>query len=247
MKKVHLLPNLLTAGNFFCGIVSITHSLNGQFVVASIWIFIAMFFDFFDGHMARISKSASKFGEQFDSLSDLLGFGIAPMIMVYEMSLNQFGRLGLAIAFIYAVCAALRLARYNARLNPDVKRTHFDGLPTPAAAGLICSSVLAASRYDLKILSTILPFLMILAAFLMVSNFEYPSVQAFGLKNKKPFVYLVLTIFALGGLIFFIELFLMIFALLYAMLGFTGDWLIHDLHHQEDTQVDAHQHMQELP
>ena len=239
MRNIYLLPNLLTTGNFFCGVVSVVHSLNGRFVPASIWIFIAMLFDFFDGQMARFSKSSSKFGEQFDSLADLVAFGIAPMIMVYQMSLHQLGRLGLAVAFIYSVCCALRLARYNAHIKSGVTNKNFVGLPTPAAAGLVCSCVLVAYRYDIPNMGTILPFLMLIAAFLMVSSFEYPTWQAFGLRKKKPFFTLVLIILSIGGLIFFIELFFLIFALLYAMVGLTGDWLIgssreQEAHHQTE-------------
>jgi len=225
MRSVYLIPNLLTTGNFFCGIVAIVNALNGNFTTSCVWILLAMFFDFLDGHIARITLTTSKFGEQYDSLSDLITFGLAPTIIIYEMTLHRFGRFGLAIAFIYAVCCALRLARYNSRLKPAVKKKYFDGLPTPAAAMLICSCVLASARYDLRGVIAAIPFLMLMASFLMVSNVSYPTVQAIGLKKKKPFFSLVLVVLTIGGLIFFIELFLMVSSILYAMSGLVDDWL----------------------
>ncbi len=225
MKKVYLLPNLLTTGNFFSGILAIGFSLQGNFPKAALWIIIAMFFDFMDGQIARLLKSNTKFGEEYDSLSDLVTFGIAPMIMMYQMCLSRLGRFGLAIAFIYSVCCALRLARYNAKIDGRTK-SGFAGLPSPAAAGLIASSVLAADRLEWLGIEQVAPFLMLIAGFLMISTLEYPRLKFVSLKDKSPFLYLGVSVVSLGGFIFFGELCLAIGFFSYAALGIVYDLVL---------------------
>ncbi|MBI1870248.1 MAG: CDP-diacylglycerol--serine O-phosphatidyltransferase [Chlamydiae bacterium] len=218
MRKIYLLPNLMTTGNFLCGMISVSLSLKGDFPSASLWILVAMLFDFLDGQVARLSKSMSKFGEEYDSLCDLMTFGIAPTILIYEMSLSKLGRMGISIAFIYSVCCALRLARYNAKLNKPSKYV-FSGLPSTAAGGAVAASVIAADHLEWLGIIGMAPFLMILLAFLMISTIEYPKINALFLKRKSPFFYLVVGAVALGGFIFFGELSLAIGFILYVLGG----------------------------
>lgn len=237
MKKVYLLPNLITTGNFFSGILSMALSLQGNFTKAALWILIGMLFDFFDGQIARLLKLNTKFGEEYDSLSDLLTFGVAPMVLMYEMCLSGMGRFGFGIAFIYSVCCALRLARYNAKLDGRTKSS-FAGLPSPAAAGLIASSVLAADRLEWAGFHEVAPFLMLAAGFLMISTIEYPRLQMFALKRKGPFLYLGLSVIALGGFIFLGELCLAIGFFLYGIGGIVYDLVLKE-HFSEKTLEDS--------
>lgn len=202
MKKIYILPNLITTGNFFSGMISIFSSLQGNFEKASLWILVAMLFDFLDGQVARLSKSSTKFGEEYDSLSDLVTFGIAPAILMFQMNFSHLGRVGTSIASIYAVSCALRLARFNAKLNGRHK-TFFTGLPSPAAGGLIASSVLVVNHFGWEGFQGFAPFLMLFTAFLMISTVKYPSVHSFvALKSKGPFLYLACGIISLGSFIF---------------------------------------------
>lgn len=228
MKKIYLLPNFITTGNFLSGILSITNSLQGNFPRAALWILIAMLFDFLDGQIARMSKSGTKFGEEYDSLSDLVTFGLAPTIMMYEMCLSQLGRFGWGVAFIYSVTCALRLARYNAKLDGRPK-TFFTGLPSPAAGGLIASSVLAADHLEWFGVEEVGPFMMLVLGFLMISTLRYPSLHAFGLKSKGPFLYLGLGAISLGGFILLGEVCLSVGFLIYTLGGLAYD-LFHRSH-----------------
>ena len=221
-KMIYLLPNLLTSGNFFCGILSITLSLDGKFYFAAIAITVGLFFDALDGAAARRNKSTSAFGVQYDSLTDLVTFGVAPMVMMYNMGLNRLGaggRMGLAIAFLYSVCTALRLARFNARVD-TVEKKSFTGLPSPAAACFLASYVMVTNEYGvLDLFSKYIPILMILVAYLMISNFEYPRILTAELRRQKPFVYLVMVLLMVAGMLLFIHEALFIFFGAYMLRG----------------------------
>ena len=190
MKRVYLLPNLLTTANFFCGLLGLTFAMKGAFLYAAAACVVAMLFDFVDGQVARTRGASSRFGIEYDSLADMLSFGILPTAMGYMMVLHRLGRIGLGIAFLYAVSCALRLARYNAQAHEE-EQSSFVGLPTPAAAGLICSVIVFAGRYELSFPVTLLPFLMLALAYLMVSTLPYPSFKRASVRQKKPFLNLV--------------------------------------------------------
>ena len=206
MKKIYLFPNLITSANFFCGIISLTLTLDGKFGYAALAIMIGVFFDLLDGPIARWNKATSKFGIEYDSLSDLVTFGVAPMVLAYRMELYQLGgRVGLGIAFLYSVCAALRLARYNtqSKLRP---RKYFKGLPTPGAAGFLASYLLLIQYHEVAgIYLKYMPVLMIVTSYLMVSNVPYPSAVNAQLLVKKPFIYLVMALLLVAGMILFIH------------------------------------------
>src|SRR3979490_2670991 len=141
-RGIYLLPNLFTTAALFAGFYAIVQAMNGRFDHSAIAIFVAMVLDGLDGRVARLTKTQSAFGAEYDSLSDMVSFGAAAALVVYEWSLKGMGRLGWVAAFIYCACAALRLARFNTNIDVVDKR-YFQGLPSPAAAGLLAGLVWA--------------------------------------------------------------------------------------------------------
>lgn len=193
MKQIYIVPNLLTTANFFCGILSIVFSLEGSLVLASQTILVGMLFDTFDGLVARAKKKTSLFGREYDSLADLLTFGIAPTVVLYQLVLGGMGRAGLGVAFLYAVCCALRLARFNAQLKKE-ERHSFTGLPTPATAGIIATFVLVTHKYGLESWLVGLPFAVLVLSYLMVSTVQYPAPSSLRVWKRRPFFYLVVLV-----------------------------------------------------
>ena len=187
-KGIYLLPNLLTTGALFGGFYAVLSGFSGNFEIAAIAIFVAMVFDGLDGRVARMTNTQSDFGVQYDSLSDMVSFGIAPAIVVYGWGLTGLGKVGIAAAFVYASCAALRLARFNVQSSVNSGK-FFIGLPSPAAAALIAGFVWSA--YSLQpswFISAFTALLTAVAGLLMVSNFKYPSFKHIDLRGKVPFV-----------------------------------------------------------
>ncbi len=231
-KGVYLLPNLVTTAALFSGFFAILASMNGQFEKACIAVFVAMILDGLDGRVARWTNTSSEFGEQYDSLSDLISFGLAPALVIYQWSLIfmretsvSWGKLGWMAAFIYVACAALRLARFNSQIN-EVDKRHFIGLPSPASAAIVVGMVWMF--YDLefegKALQIPALIITILAGLLMVSNVKYNSFKDFDLKSKVPHlaILLIIVIFALVQVAPPIVLFFVFF--IYALSGPFG-WL----------------------
>jgi CDP-diacylglycerol--serine O-phosphatidyltransferase len=194
-RGIYILPNLITASSLFAGFYSMVASLNGNFSTAAIWIFISAICDGLDGKVARMTGTTSKFGVEFDSLADLVAFGVTPALLMYAWALKPFGRLGWVAAFLFLVCAALRLARFNVQVD-TVESKRFVGLPTPASACMVASTVLLFYHFDwpssfkrLAILG-----LIYLLAFLMVSNFRYYSFKDPALIKRQPFGFLLLAV-----------------------------------------------------
>lgn len=216
---VYILPNLMTIGNLFCGFYSILNSFKGDFKTASIMIVVAAIFDTLDGRLARLTRATSKFGAELDSLCDLVSFGVAPAMLMYQWALNPFGRLGLMACFLFAACGALRLARFNVQVGV-VEKNYFQGLPIPMAAGIVASSYLAFE--DMQWLangSVALLCVTILLAFVMVSNFRYRSFKDLDLKQRLPFRYLILGVIVLFLVAIRHELMLFVLFFSYAILG----------------------------
>lgn len=187
-KGIYLLPNLLTTGALFGGFYAVLSGFSGNFEVAAIAIFVAMVFDGLDGRVARMTNTQSDFGVQYDSLSDMVSFGIAPAIVIYGWGLTGLGKVGIAAAFVYASCAALRLARFNVQSSVNSGK-FFIGLPSPAAAALIAGFVWSAqSMQPTLVISILTAILTVVAGLLMVSNFKYPSFKQIDLRGKVPFV-----------------------------------------------------------
>jgi CDP-diacylglycerol--serine O-phosphatidyltransferase len=140
-RGIFLLPNLFTSASLFSGFYSIIATFNGNYFYGAIAIIFSIFFDGIDGKVARLTHTTSAFGVEYDSLSDLVGFGVAPAFLAYSIALSSFGRVGWVIAFIYVACAAIRLARFNTQID-TVEKSVFNGLPSPAAAGLVTTTIL---------------------------------------------------------------------------------------------------------
>jgi len=192
-RGIYLLPNLITTGALFAGFYAIVAGMNGQFIPAAAAIFVAMALDTADGRVARRTRTESPFGAQYDSLSDMVAFGVAPALVAFSWGLGaQLGRIGWAVTFIYVACAALRLARFN--VKGDSKS--FTGLPSPSAAAIIACAVwvwtdtFAAS--ESMLVTSGLGAITVITGLLMVSNFDYYSPKALDIKGRVPFVTLVL-------------------------------------------------------
>ncbi|ARU27601.1 CDP-diacylglycerol--serine O-phosphatidyltransferase [Cellvibrio sp. PSBB006] len=200
-RGVYLLPNLFTTAALFAGFYAIIAAMHGNFDSAAIAIFIAMVFDGMDGRVARLTNTSSAFGEQYDSLSDMVSFGLAPALVMFSWSLHDLGKLGWAAAFIYAACAALRLARFNTQIG-TVDKKHFVGLASPAAAAIIASIVWTWHNSDMGELAAIPAALITaLTGLLMVSNFRYSSFKNIDFRGRVPFVVMLLIVFVFAVLL----------------------------------------------
>jgi CDP-diacylglycerol--serine O-phosphatidyltransferase len=220
-KGVYLLPNLLTSVSLFGGFYAIVASFDGNFVYAAIAIIISGVFDCLDGRVARLTGTSSKFGVEYDSLADLIAFGLAPGLLIFTWGLRSFGRYGWLAAFLYVVCAALRLARYNVQVT-TIENKRFNGLPVPAAAMLVSSTILLYNHFGLA--DEVSKYVVVLGyvyllAFLMVSNIKYHSFKELNLSQRMPFKLLVGSIFLLIAIAAEPPLMLFLLSFLYVMSG----------------------------
>jgi len=196
-RGIYLLPNALTTAALFSGFFAIVQAMNGKFEIAAVAIFVAMVFDGLDGRVARLTRTQSAFGAEYDSLSDMVSFGAAPALVIYVWALKDLGKLGWIAAFIYCAGAALRLARFNTNLEVTDKRW-FQGLPSPAAAALIAGLVWVLldnewTGYEARWYACVLT---IFAGITMVSNIRYWSGKDINLRKSVPFM--VVAAIALG-------------------------------------------------
>lgn len=199
-RGIYLLPNLFTTAALFAGFYAIVEGMSGRFEAAAIAIFIAMVLDGADGRIARMTNTQSAFGAEYDSLSDVISFGLAPAIVLHSWSLSGMGKLGWLAAFFYAAATALRLARFNTQVGTADKR-YFQGLPAPMAAAVMAGLLWFATDYGLGggELSWVCFVITIVSGVLMVSNVRFHSFKEVDLKGRVPFVALlvVLLIFML--------------------------------------------------
>ncbi len=216
--SIYVLPNLLTTTNMFFGFMSIIFAIRGEYTFGSYAIVAAAVFDLLDGRVARLTDTTSQFGAEYDSLCDLVSFGMAPALIMYLWALQPFGRVGWLASFVFVACGALRLARFNVQQADE--RSHFQGLPIPMAAGIVASSVLCFK--DLEVDASrnfLLLFMTFLLGITMVSQFRYKSFKDVNLKQKQPFTYLVVGVMVI--ILVAIRPEVMLFALFfsYAILG----------------------------
>jgi CDP-diacylglycerol--serine O-phosphatidyltransferase len=241
-SRIYFLPNLMTAGNLFCGYVAIIRCVKAwslrrwggdgspeEFYTQAVWfIFAAVVFDSLDGRLARLGGRESLFGREFDSIADIVSFGVAPALLMFYLILSpemnpHFAPFGWFIGFIYLLCAGVRLARFNVITHPLVYTTQakyntkdFVGLPVPAAAGVIVSLVLLINAVeDLKRWVLLLPVLMVLIAFLMVSTIRYPSFKQVDWRTRARFGTFVVFLVLIAFIFFFHQ-----FALVFIFLGY---------------------------
>ncbi|EIJ36623.1 CDP-diacylglycerol--serine O-phosphatidyltransferase [Thiothrix nivea DSM 5205] len=206
-KGIYLLPNLLTTGAMFGGFYAVVAAMQGKFEAAAIAVFVAMILDGLDGRVARMTNTQSEFGAQYDSMADLISFGVAPGLVMYQWALvhlqsfgASWGKAGWLAAFVYVACAALRLARFNTQIGKVDKR-FFVGLPSPAAAAVMVGMVWVFHDLEITGRNVQLPALLLTLSvgLLMVSNISFYSFKDFDLRNRVPFVavLIVLLVFAL--------------------------------------------------
>jgi CDP-diacylglycerol--serine O-phosphatidyltransferase len=192
---IYLLPNLLTTASLFAAFYSLVSSMKGQYEAAVIAIFIGMIADCLDGRIARLTNTQSEFGAQYDSLSDMVTFGVAPSLLLYNLTLSQLGKFGWLVAFVYTAAVALRLARFNTQLETADKR-YFQGLPCPPAAAVMASFAWLCYQNEWQhvFVSILTAILALAASGLMVSNLLYYSFKELDFKGKVPFLYVLVMI-----------------------------------------------------
>lgn len=195
-RSVYVLPNLLTAGNLCAGFYAITAALDHSFEKAAAALIVAGFLDVLDGRVARLTDSSSRFGMEFDSLADLLSFGAGPAVLIYLWALQPYGRAGWVAAFLLVACGALRLARYNVHAG-SLDNRWFVGLPIPAASAFLATTVLLLREPVIFGRPGGVVFILqaYLLAFLMVSTIRYRSFRELGMRQKRPFSFLVSAVF----------------------------------------------------
>lgn len=219
-RGVYLLPNLFTTGALFSGFYAIVAGMNGQFVAASIAIFVSMLLDGLDGRVARMTNTQSAFGAEYDSLADMVSFGVAPALVAYNWLLFDLGKLGFFAAFVFAVGGALRLARFNTQIG-SVDKRYFIGLPSPAAAAVVAGLVWTCAEYEFDMSGTgyLVALYVAVCGVLMVSNVLYYSFKDIDFKGKVPFWILAVIALVLGVISISTSTFLWLLFLLYAFSG----------------------------
>ncbi|MFH1035319.1 MAG: CDP-diacylglycerol--serine O-phosphatidyltransferase [Pseudomonadota bacterium] len=187
-KSIFVLPNLITSASLFAGFWAMVAAFEGKFVEASLAVLVSLVFDGLDGKVARATGTVSRFGVEYDSLADLVAFGVAPSVLFFLYALRPFGRLGFLAAFLFVACGALRLARFNVQVD-TVGTKYFVGLPIPAAASMLATTVLFLDQLGLNgpVASVPLVVMVYLLSFLMVSNIHYLSFKELGVAKLKSF------------------------------------------------------------
>ncbi len=197
-RGIYLLPNLFTTGALFAGFYAVVQAMNGRFEHAAVAIFIAMVLDGLDGRVARLTHTQSAFGAEYDSLSDMVSFGVAPALVIYEFALQGLGKFGWIAAFVYCAGAALRLARFNTQLDAVTDKRFFQGLPSPSAAALVAGFVWVMVEYrisgsDVRVLAAVIA---LFGGLTMVSNFRFYSGKEINLRKSVPFFVILLVVLA---------------------------------------------------
>lgn len=233
-RGIYLWPNLITTAALLSGFYSIIASMNGNFQQAIYAIFLAALLDGLDGRVARAIGAQSAFGEQYDSLSDLLAFGVAPAILMYSWSLDSLGRIGLACCFVYTACAAFRLARFNVQIGVVDKR-YFIGVASPLAAIIIISLVWVGldfpEIFDIRErgIQAISAAVIVSVGLLMISNIKYYSFKTVDLK-RVPFFVLPIAVFIFAAMTYNIPVGILVISLIYALSGFVTTFLARRQH-----------------
>jgi len=221
-RGVYLLPNVLTTFGLFAGFFAVILATKGQYADAAIAIFVAMLFDGLDGRVARLTNTQSSFGEQYDSLADMLSFCVAPALLVYFWQFSDLGKIGWLGAFVYTAAGALRLARFNTQIGVEDKR-YFQGLPSPAAAALVAGMVwtkqsIGVTEYD-QYLTLVSWIILVGAGVLMVSNIRYYSFKEINLKGRSSFKLLLVATLIIIVITLWPSVILFVFFLVYALSG----------------------------
>lgn len=218
---MHLIPNLFTTGNLFCGVFAILSVFNANYMAAAIAILVAMIFDVLDGKSARLTNSTSHFGLEYDSLSDVVSFGVAPGLLIYSWALSGQGMFGMAVMFAYVAMGAVRLARFNSTVALSDGK-YFTGLAIPAAAGVVASMVVF-DHHIVRMGAEVKPILVLIItltlSFLMVSTIKYRSFKDLRFKGRQQITYLVWGILALMMVAAWPQVMLFVIFTGYALMG----------------------------
>ena len=219
-KGVYLLPNLLTTANLFCGFYAIIAAMKGRYEIAAIAVIIAVALDSLDGRIARMTNTTSRFGAEYDSLCDLVAFGVTPALLIYSWSLSSYGKWGWLGAFLFAVCGALRLARFNVQIGSMDSR-FFNGLPIPGGAAVVATGILLYYYLGGEGVFAHLAILIgiVALALLMVSSVKYYSFKDLNFFSRKPFMSFVLIILILVVIVAEPQIMLFTFAFGYSLTG----------------------------
>jgi len=219
-RGIYILPNFLTICSLFLGFYAIIAAIKGSFIYSAWAVMGATIFDALDGWVARLTNTTTKFGIEMDSLSDLIAFGMAPGILVYMWSLRAFGRIGWLGAFLFVVCGALRLARYNVQMDSSEAK-YFTGLPIPGAAIAIASLIVFYQELwgNIANKNYFILFLSYMLAFLMVSTLKYHGIKEIDLRKRKPFSILIIIVLALVIIVIHPPIMLFIFSMIYVLWG----------------------------
>ena len=190
-KGIYIIPGIFTVANIYCGYYSIIQAIRENYEISAILIMIATFLDLIDGRIARLTKTTSRFGSELDSLADVVSFGVAPAILVYHWSLKNLPQIGWTFSFIYVICGAIRLARYNIASEP-ASRKYFTGLPIPPAAGILASFIFYSPEPIADRFTSLLVGLMVIfISFLMVSTVRYRTFKDIDWRQRQSWSYLV--------------------------------------------------------
>lgn len=222
-RGMYLLPSLFTLANMFCGYACVIYAMRGEFSTAAPFIGVAMVLDMLDGRIARMTGASSDFGREFDSLADVISFGIAPAVLGYAWGLYTFGRLGWTVGFLYVSAAAIRLARFNIQSTANPDKRYFVGMPSPAAATVPAATVfLLPQGFPPGWMAALaLPLLLVPAA-LMVSTIRYRSFKTFNLKQRRPASALMIVATGLVAVVTYPQWTLLVMAYTYLASGFIG-------------------------
>ena len=223
-RGIYLLPNLFTTAALFSGFYAVVSGMHGKFEAAAIAIFVAMVLDGLDGRVARITNTQSKFGAEYDSLADMVSFGVAPALVMFSWALSGLGKFGWTCAFIFVACAALRLARFNTRID-TADKNYFSGLASPAAAAVVAGIVWVC--HDEGWVGSSLPIELAVAAgcltalvgFLMISNVSYHSFKGLDLRGRVPFMVMIVVVVVFGLVMLDPARILLAASVLYALSG----------------------------
>ena len=263
--RIYLLPNLMTAGNLLCGFVAVLKIVEGallqstdpdlaaaHFRLAILFILAACICDALDGRLTRLGGHESAFGREFDSLADIVSFGVAPALMVYKVVLIEFRTLGWIVACLYLLCGALRLARFNclAAINPVSASKDFRGFPIPAAAGLTASLTLfmlwlAEGEHQLGRWRWLLPALLIFLSFMMFSRFQYPSFKGLNWRTTRSIPRFIAIVLILGFTLLNYEWMPAVIFLTYLLYGFTRPFLSRRI--QQEIEEEEEEEEEEAP
>jgi CDP-diacylglycerol---serine O-phosphatidyltransferase len=218
-RGIFLLPSLLTTGNLFCGFLAIVRASQGRFVEAAVAVFVGMVLDILDGKVARLTRTTTQFGVEFDSLADVVSFCVAPAFILYSLALAHAGRIAWLGAFLFVICGALRLARFNIHQGVTDRR-YFVGLPTPAAAGIVAAAALLLEGVEIdRWLAAAISVGTVVVALLMVSTFRYYSFKEVDFARRRPVQVLVLVVLAVLIVLTHPQWFLFVLFSLYLLSG----------------------------